>query len=544
MIRKLLPILALAPLAALEVAPVPLLQDGDRVVFVGDSITGLSVNYGPAGYHGVIRRALDAARPGNRIELVSLGGSGQGVGSWQNIERGSRDKETVLDVPKVDVRATFAAPVGVLVIMLGMNDSLAPYFGPDPAGVEAWAASYRTLITALRERARPRVTALGTVTPNTEDPASPKNRMLALLNRRLAGLAQELGCVLLPSGEAVREVLAEGRTCRPDFHVTYDYVHPERAGHAAIAWGMLAGLGERDAAEAVRRVEIEPLLTAARGELPALSYGLRPTLPPGGEAAEIALDWHWSPAAGATAAPVASLETPAGWSVAPAAAASTGGTLTASGPLNRLVNRLKLRVAAGAAQRERAIAIPAPWLVGHGFANPGVWEHGSWKFQPERGRLAGEEELMRGAGFGATPAGWKGESPVWTRLLASVDHTGGAGPGSVSLFAVDFAGSMAGAYGARWIRSGRERPVKLVLGNATFAGQVGVQVVLNGEPVYAGVITAEPKKRAERAATLRAGWNALVFKTNHVNWQWQFSLDLEGGQAGELDDLEVSTVPR
>ena len=526
----LLAVLTAGALTAVEVAPTARLQDGDRVVFVGDSITGLSVNFGPGGYNGVIRRALDAARPGNRIELTSLGGSGQGVGSWLNTEKGSRDKETFLDVPKVDVRATLAKPVGVLVIMLGMNDSLSPYIGEDDAAIESWAGSYRTLVAALRARCQPRVVALATVTPNTEDPASPKNLLLARMGLRLAALAKELDAIVLPTGEAVREVLAEGRTCRPDFHVTYDFVHPDRAGHAGIAYGMLAGLGEQAAAAEVRR-GIDAILAEARGPQPSLSYTMQPKLA-AGDGGEFALAWHWSGAA----EPQATLAVPAGWTATP----GVGRTFAVHGPLDRLVNRMQLRVADATTTREREIAIPAPWLIGHGFANPGVFEHGTWKFQPEKGVLPGEDGFMRGVGIGSTPEGWKG-ALAWARWIPSLDHTGGATPGNVSIFAVDHCGTFAGAYAARWIKSDRERTVRLALNSAVFAGQICLQVALRGEPVYSGIITAEAKRPVERSVVLKPGWNALVCKINHLNWQMQASVELLGDN---LDELLVSTMPQ
>lgn len=538
--HALLSILALGALGAVEISPTAQLQDGDRVVFVGDSITGQSVNIGPGGFNGVIRRALDAARPGNRIELFSLGGSGQGVGTWLNIEKNSREKETFLDVPNVDARATLSQPVGVLIIMLGMNDSLSPYIGEDDAAVEGWADNYRTLVTALRERCRPRVVAFATVTPNTEDPDSPKNRLLSRMGIRLASLSKEMGCIVLPTGEAVRELLAEGRTCRPDFHVTYDFVHPEGAGHAAIAYGMLAGLGERAAATEVRH-DIEAMLVAARGPLPALSYTVLPKLKAGADTGEFTVSWHWTSAPGAATKPRASLKTPAGWSATP----GPDRTFVVRGPLDHLVNRLTLRVEDGTTVREHPIAIPAPWLIGHGFGNQSAFEHGTWKFKPENGMLPGEDGFMRGVGLGgATPEGWQAGPLAWVRWCPSIDHTGGATPGNINLFAVDHSPLFAAAYAARWIRSERERPVHLLLDSSVFAGQVCLQVALRGEPVYSGEITAEAKRPVRCNVVLKPGWNALVCKLNHLNWQMQATLELAGDTPGELDDLIVSTVPR
>ncbi len=81
-----------------------MINDGDRILFVGDSITGLGVNFGPGGFINLIKEGLDAARPGSNVTVVPLGGSGQGVGSWMGVEKQSREKDTFLDVKNVNVK--------------------------------------------------------------------------------------------------------------------------------------------------------------------------------------------------------------------------------------------------------------------------------------------------------------------------------------------------------------------------------------------------------------------------------------------------------
>ena len=44
-----------------------------------------------------------------------------------NVEQRSRTAETYLDIKGVDVKATLDAGADVLIVMLGMNDLLAPY---------------------------------------------------------------------------------------------------------------------------------------------------------------------------------------------------------------------------------------------------------------------------------------------------------------------------------------------------------------------------------------------------------------------------------
>jgi lysophospholipase L1-like esterase len=137
-------------------APSPLLQQGNaRVVLVGDSITGQSRNH-PAGYAHQMDWALQQAYPGCHPRIIALGGSGQGVQAWLNTEKRSRTESFALDVKGIDVKTELDQPADVLVIMLGMNDVLAPYVVDEPASLNQWAANYRALITALQSRLKPK----------------------------------------------------------------------------------------------------------------------------------------------------------------------------------------------------------------------------------------------------------------------------------------------------------------------------------------------------------------------------------------------------
>ncbi|HEY9247959.1 MAG TPA: GDSL-type esterase/lipase family protein, partial [Rariglobus sp.] len=219
-----------------------------RVVFVGDSITGQGRNRA-GGYVNEIEKALRAVYPGGRAELVTLGGSGQSVGGWLGIEQASRTESRLLDVPKLDVRAELGRPADVLVVMLGMNDVIAPYVDESDASLDRWAGQYRQLVEALSGRVKPAVVALAGITLCTEDFSSPKNRLIDRLNARVRTLAERTGAVYLPVPDTLRAVLHEGRTVKPEFHVSYDSVHPDDAGHLAVAMGMLRGLGAAPAAD-------------------------------------------------------------------------------------------------------------------------------------------------------------------------------------------------------------------------------------------------------------------------------------------------------
>ena len=84
----------------------------------------------------------------------------------------------------VPVKASLDKPADGLVIMLGMNDVLAPYVADTPESLDRWTANYRELIVNLKARLQPKVVGLATVTMNTEDPASPKNVMIGKMNER------------------------------------------------------------------------------------------------------------------------------------------------------------------------------------------------------------------------------------------------------------------------------------------------------------------------------------------------------------------------
>ena len=212
---------------------------------------------------------MKATSPGGAPTLVALGGSGQGVGSWGGVVSGSRDKEGFLDVKGVGVKSTFDAGADVVVVMLGMNDVLAPYVGSDAKSLDQWTANYRKLIQSLKERAKPRLVALATITPCTEAPLSPRNRLIAKLNERVEALAKELDCPCLPTNQTVFELLDRGRKVNPAFHVTGDYVHPNAAGHLGIAMGMLRGLGQTAAADYLGARVTALLAEAAKTSTPS-----------------------------------------------------------------------------------------------------------------------------------------------------------------------------------------------------------------------------------------------------------------------------------
>ncbi|MEI8197405.1 MAG: hypothetical protein WCI73_16025, partial [Phycisphaerae bacterium] len=110
-------------------------------------------------------------------------------------------------------------------------------------------------------------------------------------------------------------------------------------------------------------------------------------------------------------------------------------------------------------------------------------------------------------------------------------------PGSVDLAAADWFGTFEVAYGCRWIYSPTERVLTAKFDSHIFAGSYFLSVWLNGQNVHAAA-----ERKGNATLKLNQGWNALVFKSNHLQWQWQFDIDLVPATGESLDDLRFSST--
>lgn len=516
------------------------IRPDDRIVFVGDSITGLGWNNADGFIH-LIDSALRQKWPDGKLKVIPLGGSGQSVSSWQSIEKNSREKESTLDVKGVNVKESLDQPADVVIIMLGMNDILAPYISEKEADLNAWTGRYRELIAALRERVKPRIMAIASISMCSENPESPKNKVRTLMNTRLSELAKSESCILLPVGEEMLALLQEGRKLKPDFHVTTDFVHPNKAGHLSIATGMLKGLGEDDSAGKLAGKYLSGIMKDAAGTAPVLSWQLVPeNTDPMLEKKNFVLKYWYSETYDKKGkeVPNVKISVPEKWTASPAAVNAFDGEFKVSGPADRIVSEIVLEAAVNGAVKKTPVQVPAPWVVGTGVRNPEAWPGN--KFDPAKSHIPIDDNISKGVGIGVQDTSG-GKNPNWRLYFASPDFTGLAEPGSVDFTACSFGPLWEAGYAVRWIKSEKERPITVVLGSRTFAGAVGLNVWLNGVEIYAKDLCTEPGKKASVEAKLLKGSNCLVLKCCHLTWQWQASLKLEGMNGDSLDDLRYST---
>ena len=514
-----------------------------RVVFCGDSITGQGGGWLGAGYCFQMEWALKQRHPAATPRLVALGGSGMGVGNWIGVEKNSRTTEAMLDVKEVGVKANLDQPADVLVVMLGMNDVLAPYIGGTDADLDTWRDAYRQLVKALQERVHPKVTAICTITMYTEDPSSYKNRQIGRMNERLRGLAQELGAVVLPTGEACWEVQSLGRQHAPEFHITRDFIHPNPIGNQAVAIGMLRGLGEEEAARLLLEERVKPALLKLSADQPTISSEIVPQDEPD----TFVIRTWWTPSGKAgSETPTVRLVVPDGWAVTPAECTGPAGSFTVKGRADRVNTVFRAEGKAGEDTRTREIAIAAPWLVAAGLVQQ--WKQPPLEFDPTTAVTPIDQAIEAEGDFLGDVDVGKGQRLTWQRLHPSVNLTGGADPGSVDYAAVTNGGTFEGGYAARWIRSDRDRPATLELSTSGLAARIHLTVWLNGRVVYQNDLTTDPQRKTTGTvavnASLRAGENTLVIKSNHCNWQWQYSANLRGAEGDDLADLRYATAPR
>jgi len=335
----------------------------------------------------LIKEGLALAHPDCQETLTALGGSGTTVGAWLNIEKKSRDNPVFLDVKTADVKATLDGGADVVVIMLGMNDVLAPGVKNTPAELDAWAVRYHDLIEAIKARTHPRVVALATITPCTEDENSPKNQVENELNTRLAALAKQENAPVLPTHEATMELLALARSYKSDFHITVDFVHPGAAGHLAIAVGMLRGLGEGDAAAQLLEKHGKTF-KPAETQLPTLACALTEQAGSPDEAGRhFTIHYQWTAPAASTAAPVVTPAVPEGWKVTPKSLNGAKGDFQVSGPTDRLINKVTLSATAGDVKKDAEINIPAGWRIAVGGGKGLGWDHTNSIYDPAQDNL-------------------------------------------------------------------------------------------------------------------------------------------------------------
>ena len=208
-----------APLVLAE----PLLKDGDRMVFCGDSITDQMQ------YTRMVMDYFALRYPGMKLVFFNAGISGSTAGGWQN----GLDQHVLSRKPTV------------VSVCLGMND------GQYRAFDEKIAANYVAGMTAIVKRIKAAGARVVLLTPGIvdDDRISPSrgrgvyNDTLARYARAVEEIAAREQVPVFNIHALMLDVQVRAKAQDPAFTMIPDGVHPAAPGHALMAYGLLKVLG-------------------------------------------------------------------------------------------------------------------------------------------------------------------------------------------------------------------------------------------------------------------------------------------------------------
>lgn len=224
------------------------IHDGDRVVFLGDSITQQKL------YTTYIEAYALTRHPDWKLTFRNTGWGGDTA--WLRQRAHSDEKKLFAAEPaeqQAMITKSVAAGLGrdvlplkptVVTIKFGMNDHAYQTFRPDIFA--AYVASQKELVKVLKGNGA-RV-ALLTPQPIEDKKADPdkdvKNLSLRKFSDGLKAVAQENGVAFVDQFDPFMALMLKARATNPQAHIGGgDAVHPGPAGHTLMAWVILKNLG-------------------------------------------------------------------------------------------------------------------------------------------------------------------------------------------------------------------------------------------------------------------------------------------------------------
>ncbi len=205
------------------------LQDGDKLLLIGDSITdcGRQNKKDPedmgSGYASQVKAQIEARYPERAVRVWNMGISGNRV----------TDLAVRWGADVLDLQPTW------LSIMIGINDVWRQFDRPFLEG-QVYPELFRSTYRSLLEQARPRLQGLVLMTPYFLDTRE-EDPMRAMMDRYggiVAELAREFDAVYVDTQQAFLRYLAH----RPTQTLCWDRVHPNATGHAILCNAFLEAL--------------------------------------------------------------------------------------------------------------------------------------------------------------------------------------------------------------------------------------------------------------------------------------------------------------
>lgn len=210
------------------------IQDGHRLVMIGDSITDvgrarpIGEGKGDAlgkGYVSLVNALLESTYPERRIRVTNMGISGNTVRNLK--ERWQTD---VLDL-KPDW----------LSIKIGINDVWRQFDSPTMPERHVYIDEYEHTYRELLEKTRSKLEGLVLMTPYFLEPnkEDPMRKMMDQYGEVVKKLAAEYDAILVDTQPAFDRYMEHNSPLA----LCGDRVHPSLPGHAILAKAFLNGIG-------------------------------------------------------------------------------------------------------------------------------------------------------------------------------------------------------------------------------------------------------------------------------------------------------------
>lgn len=200
------------------------LKKGDRVVFLGDSITHAGA--GAGGYVTLLREALEKDHKELGVEVIGAGISGNKV----------PDLEKRLDKDVLEKKPS------VVVIYIGINDVWHSQSGKGTPK-DAFEKGLRSLIERIEEAGARPVLCTASVIGEKTDGSNPLDKMLDEYCDVTRAVAKETKTQLIDLRQAFLDQLkSANKDGKSQGVLTSDTVHLNAAGNQFVAKQMLAGL--------------------------------------------------------------------------------------------------------------------------------------------------------------------------------------------------------------------------------------------------------------------------------------------------------------
>jgi len=215
----------------------PLVKSGDRIVFLGDSITEAGAQ--PGGYVTLVRETLAHAHPDLKVEILGAGISGNRV----------PDIEKRLEADVLSKKPT------LVVIYIGINDVWHSQFGKGTPKAE-FSEGLKRIIKSIQDSGAKVVLCTPSVIGEKHDGTNSLDAMLEEYSAVSRAVARESNAGLLDLRKRFLASLRTGNEKNAEKEVlTTDGVHLNAAGNRFVADQMIAALqGQLDGARLLRHV--------------------------------------------------------------------------------------------------------------------------------------------------------------------------------------------------------------------------------------------------------------------------------------------------